>query len=147
MHVNHKVVLALILISSALSISCAGRTYSAFLVPENARGVIKAAYELARQDFPDNPPSAISIAAMNDIVIEPEEVMANAVIIAEWPDQKRAFTITHIHFGRYGTLISGANVFWWRTLERDDDWKASWCNFLNTSLDRYKQELKAQGCE
>ena len=70
-----RAVLVSVVASATLSAACAGARFPSFSVPEDARGIIPAAAELARQDFPDNPPSAVTIAAMNDLMLEPAESM------------------------------------------------------------------------
>ena len=146
MHFCKRAVLISVVAAATLSTGCATMSSRPYVIPDNAGGLVQAAAEFAKQDFLDNPPSAVTIVAMNDLIVEPEASMANAVVVAKWPDGKKAFTVTHIHFTQSGKLISAYSVFWWRALEREDGWKEAWCNFLRTSMDRYKNELEAQGC-
>lgn len=102
-----------------------------------------------------NPPRDSKIitaftAARNDLSYDPPQCMANFLIYVFTRDiGKDYYGIFHIHYSLDGKWVKTSEVSEdeWKISYNKDDWKNYWCNFLSNSIERYKSELKEQGCE
>lgn len=112
-----------------------------------------AAKEFVMKDYQPPRLIAISIMAANDIHCQEPESMANIIIAVMFSPTKKSssrfyYNLFHIHFSTSGQLISASynNDLRWLPLEKADGWKDQWCDFLQNSIERYRDELAAQGC-
>lgn len=114
------------------------------LLPECARNITRAL--ATHLDFQvmgsgDRPVQG-RIVAMNDVLCEEPERMANLAIIATIESGAQYYARSHFHFLDNGDLASTYSQQW-RRIHHTNEWKADWCEFIRLV---YPKELVAQEC-
>lgn len=114
------------------------------LLPECARNITRAL--ATHLDFQimgsgDRPVQG-RIVAMNDVLCEEPERMANLAIIAMIESGAQYYARSHFHFLDNGDLAS-TYTEQWKRIYNANDWKAEWCEFIQFV---YPTELAVQEC-
>lgn len=115
------------------------------LLPECARNLTGAlATHLDFQVIGDvgNRPVQGRVLAMNDILCEEHERMANLAIIATIESGTHYYARSHFHFLDNGGLVSTYTEQWER-IHSPHEWKVDWCEFIRLV---YPKELAIQKC-
>lgn len=114
------------------------------LLPECARNLSRAlATHLDNQVMGSGDiPVQGRIVAMNDVLCEEPERMANLAIIATIESGAKYYARSHLHFLDNGDL---ANTYseQWKHIDNSREWKAEWCEFIQLV---YPKELTTQQC-
>lgn len=87
-----------------------------------------------------------NILAVNDILCEELEDMANIAILVIISPEESYFGIFHIHFlidGTFKSAESFQDVLWTKP-KNNNEWKILWCELI---MYVYEEELEEQGCQ
>lgn len=102
-----------------------------------------AARALVARDYKDNPPLGIvPLAAMDNLICEEKEVMANVAIKIRLEGNVEQFGIFHLHATRDGKIASVSVEEPWTTFTTMAEFKISWCRQMNWR----QKSLEEQGC-
>lgn len=114
------------------------------LLPECARNITRAlAAHLDSQVMGSGDvPVQGRVVAMNDVLCEEPERMANLAIIATIESGAQYYARSHLHFFDDGSLPS-TYLQNWKRIHNSLEWKTDWCEFIRLV---YSKELITQKC-
>ncbi len=126
----------------SISVSKSGVSSSPIVCGVDSKNFIS--HDLAKHS-PANKIFDVLVIAFNDAQCVAPEYMANfAIIVVELPGNYY-YNISHVHFSKEGSFISGAFLLDWKLLRNLDDPYIieQWCGFVKSV---YPEELKKFEC-